>query len=63
MQKHVRDKFATEWPLLWLLLDTKSRWSSHVGMLARFYLIRNAVRKALLDSKLQPSIVFTDDKF
>ena len=32
-------------------------------MLARFYLIRNAVRKALIDLKLQPSIVFTDAEF
>ena len=33
-------------------------------MLARFYLTRNAVRKALIYLKLQPYIiVFTDDEF
>ena len=31
--------------------------------MARFFLIRNAVRKALIDLKLQPSIVFTVDEF
>jgi len=49
MQKHVRDELAQELPLLWLLLDTKARWSSLFSMLARFYLICNAVRKALVD--------------
>ena len=32
-------------------------------MLARFYFIRNEVRKALIDFKLQPSVVFTDYEF
>jgi hAT family C-terminal dimerisation region len=60
LQKHVRDEFGKE---LRLLLDTKTRWSSLFSMLERFYLIRNAVRKALIDLKLQPSIVFTDQEF
>jgi len=45
------------------LLDTKTRWSSLYVMLKRFYKIRNAVRKALIDLNLQPSIVFTEDQF
>ena len=32
-------------------------------MLDRFYLIRIAVRKALIDLQLQPSIVVTDKEF
>jgi len=32
-------------------------------MLESFYLIRKAVRKALIYVKLQPSIVFADEEF
>ena len=60
MQKHVHDEFAKELPLLWLLLDTKTRWSSLFCMLARFYLILNAVRKA--NHRFETTVVaFTDD--
>ena len=45
------------------MLDTKTRWSSLYVKLEQFYKIRNAVRKALIDLKLQPSIVFTVAEF
>src|SRR6218665_1260674 len=60
MQKHVHYEFSKELPLL---LDAKTRWSSRFSMLARFYLICNAIRKALVQLKLQPSIAFTGDEF
>jgi len=59
MQKHVRDEFAKELPLL---LDPKMKWSILFSMLERISLIRKAVRKALINLVLQPPIVFTDDE-
>jgi len=51
LQKCVCDKFGKE---LTLSLDTETRRSSLYVMLDRFYMIRNAVRKALIDLNLQP---------
>jgi len=60
LQKYVRDEFGKELPLF---LDRKTRWSSLYVMLERFYKIRSAVRKALIDLNLQPSIVFIEYEF
>ena len=60
LQKYVRDEFGKELPLM---LDTKTRWSSLFLMLERFHLVRNAVRKALIDLKLQSPITLTEDDF
>ena len=60
LQKYVCDELGKELPLL---LDTKTRWSSLYVTLERFYKIRIAVRKVLIDLNLQPSIVFTEDQF
>lgn len=59
LQKHVRDDFGKTLPLL---LDTRTRWSSLFTMLERFYMIRNAVSKAVIDLKLQTYVVLTDDE-
>ena len=48
LQKHVKDEFKKE---LTLILDTKTRWSSMLIMLARIYEIKNCVRKSLIDIK------------
>lgn len=60
LQKHVHDDFGKELPLL---LDIKTRWSSLDTMLERFYLLRNTVRKAVIDLKLQTTVAVTDEEF
>jgi len=59
LQKHVQYDFGKDLPLL---LDTKTRWSSFYTMLDRFYCIRNAVRKAVIDLKLQSSVALSDEE-
>ena len=59
LQKHVQDDFGKQLPLL---LDTKTRWSSLCTMLERFYFIRDAVRKAVIDLKLQSSVALSDEE-
>ena len=55
LQKYVKAQFGKQ---LNLLLDCRTRWSSLAAMCERFYLIRDCVKKALIDLKLKT--VFED---
>lgn len=52
LQKYVRCDFGKE---IALLKDCKTRWSSLLAMLERFYLLRNCIQKSLIDCKLNIS--------
>lgn len=57
LQKHVEAEFGKE---LSLILDSKTRWNSLLAMLERFSMIKNCVRKSLID--LKSEINFTDSE-
>lgn len=48
LQKYAKEEFNKE---LQLNLDSKTRWNSMLGMLERFYLLRNCIKKTLIDIK------------
>ena len=58
LQKYVREKRGSE---LSLLMDSKTRWNSLLFILDCFYILRNCIRKALIDIK--SSVIFTEDEF
>lgn len=47
LQKYVREEFNKE---LALVLDVKTRWNSLLGMLERFYEVRECINKSLVDN-------------
>lgn len=53
LQGYVKAEFKNE---IGLLLDVKTRWSSLVKMLRRFYDLRNCIKKALIDIDPKTSI-------
>lgn len=57
LQKHVKEEFGKE---LSLMVDSKTRWNSLLDMLERFLLIKDCVRKSLID--LKSGIQFTNDE-
>lgn len=50
LQKHVREEFGKE---LSLILDSKTRWNSLLSMLERFSMIKDSVRKSIIDLKIE----------
>lgn len=59
LQKNVRADHGKE---ICLLADCKTRWNSLLTMLRRFYDLRTAVQKSLLDLKTKDKIRFSDDE-
>lgn len=57
LQKYVIEEFKENFSLI---LDCKTRWSSLLAMIERFYKLKNCVRKALIDIK--SNIVFSDEE-
>lgn len=57
LQKHVKEEFNKEYSLI---LDCKTRWNSLLAMLERFEMLRNCIRKSLIDIKSE--INFTEDE-
>ncbi|CAH1102217.1 unnamed protein product [Psylliodes chrysocephalus] len=61
LQKHVKEEFNKEYSLI---LDCKTRgktrWNSSLAMLERFEMLRNCIRKSLIDIK--SAINFTEDE-
>ena len=53
LQKHVKSDLGKE---LTLILDCKTRWNCLAVMLERFYLLRNCVKKALVDVNSELSL-------
>lgn len=58
LQKYVQEEFGKT---LELILDCKTRWSSLLNMIYRFYKLRLCVSKALIDAK--SDIYFTDEEW
>lgn len=48
LQNHIRIEFGKD---IVLIKDCKTRWSSLLGMLERFYLLKDCTRKTLIDLK------------
>ena len=57
LQKHVTNKFGST---LSLILDSKTRWNSLLAMLNRFFKLKSAVRKSLID--LNADINFSENE-
>lgn len=57
LQKYVVEEFGADFPLT---LDCKTRWSSLLSMVERFYKLKSCVLKALIDIKSK--ITFSDEE-
>lgn len=59
LQKYVRENNDKE---LSLISDCKTRWNSLFAMLKRFYELRSAIQKAMIDLKGQVKVNLTDEE-
>lgn len=57
LQKYVIEQYGKDFPLV---LDCKTRWSSLLAMLERFYKLHTCVQKSLID--LKSKVTFSDEE-